>query len=122
MCEEAGEVLEPHLLTALMPSLEHAIFISDHFQLRPQVQNYELSRENKNGGEKFSFDVSLFERLVEKDSSMGCGLPYSTLQTQRRMHPSIAQLIRETLYPRLQDASSVSDYPMVKRLRKRLSG
>ncbi|EED17019.1 DNA-binding protein smubp-2, putative [Talaromyces stipitatus ATCC 10500] len=120
LCEEAGEVLESHLLTALLPSVEHAILIGDHCQLRPQVQNYDLSRENKNGGERYSLDVSLFERLVEKDSAMGCSLPYSTLQTQRRMHPSIAQLVRETLYPQLQDAPSVSEYPAVIGIRKRL--
>lgn len=120
LCEEAGEVLESHLLTALLPSVEHAVLIGDHYQLRPQVQNYELSRENKNGGERYSLDVSLFERLVETDSAMGCGLPYSTLQTQRRMHPSIAQLVRETLYPQLEDAPAVSEYPLVKGIRKRL--
>jgi hypothetical protein len=120
LCEEAGEVLEPHLLTALLPSVEHAILIGDHYQLRPQVQNYELSRENRNGGERYSLDVSLFERLVERDSAMGCALPYSTLQTQRRMHPSIAELVRETLYPQLQDAPSVSEYPFVKGIRRRL--
>ncbi|OKL63387.1 hypothetical protein UA08_01510 [Talaromyces atroroseus] len=120
LCEEAGEVLEAHLLTALLPSVEHAIFIGDHLQLRPQVQNYELSRENMNGGEKYSLDVSLFERLIESDSAMGSCLPYSTLQTQRRMHPSIAQLVRDTLYPRLQDASSVHEYPGVSGVRKRL--
>ncbi|KAI7969203.1 hypothetical protein EIK77_006108 [Talaromyces pinophilus] len=120
LCEEAGEVLEPHLLTALLPSVEHAILIGDHYQLRPQVQNYELSRENRNGGERYSLDVSLFERLVETDSAMGCAVPYSTLQTQRRMHPSIAELVRETLYPQLQDAPSVSEYPFVKGIRRRL--
>ncbi|KAL9094192.1 MAG: hypothetical protein Q9165_003607 [Trypethelium subeluteriae] len=46
ICEEAGEVLEAHLLTALLPSIEQAIFIGDPQQLRPQIQNYELSREN----------------------------------------------------------------------------
>ncbi|KAL3705514.1 hypothetical protein TMatcc_009186, partial [Talaromyces marneffei ATCC 18224] len=120
LCEEAGEVLESHLLTALLPSVEHAILIGDHYQLRPQVQNYELSRENKNGGDRYSLDVSMFERLVETGSAMGCGLPYSTLQTQRRMHPSIAQLVRETLYSHLQDAPSVSEYPSVEGIRKRL--
>ncbi|EED22474.1 NF-X1 finger and helicase domain protein, putative [Talaromyces stipitatus ATCC 10500] len=117
LCEEAGEVLEPHLLTALLPSVEHAILIGDHYQLRPQVQNYELSRENKNGGERYSLDVSLFERLVEIDSAMGC-VCIQYVQTQRRMHPSIAQLVRETLYPQLQDAPSVSDYPQVRGIRK----
>ena len=43
LCEEAGEVLESHLLTALLPHLEHAILIGDHQQLRPQIANYGLS-------------------------------------------------------------------------------
>ncbi|RHZ53052.1 hypothetical protein CDV55_103786 [Aspergillus turcosus] len=120
ICEEAGEVLEAHLLTALLPSVEHAILIGDHLQLRPQVQNYELSRENPRGGEKYSLDVSLFERLVESQSAMGLGLPFSTLETQRRMHPSIAQLIRDTLYPQIEDAESVSSYPQVVGMRRRL--
>ncbi|EYE96762.1 P-loop containing nucleoside triphosphate hydrolase protein [Aspergillus ruber CBS 135680] len=120
VCEEAGEVLESHLLTALLPSVEHLILIGDHMQLRPQVQNYNLSRENHNGGEQYSLDVSLFERLVNPDEGTGIRLPYSTLETQRRMHPSIAQLVRETLYHRLEDAPSVSQYPEVSGMRKRL--
>jgi hypothetical protein len=51
---------------------------------------------------------------------MGCGHPYATLETQRRMHPSIAQLVRDTLYPNLEDAPSVSEYPEVMGMRKRL--
>ncbi|ODM20268.1 hypothetical protein SI65_03321 [Aspergillus cristatus] len=120
LCEEAGEVLESHMLTALLPSVEHLILIGDHMQLRPQVQNYELSRENRNGGEQYSLDISLFERLVNPDEGTGVRLPYSTLETQRRMHPSIAQLVRKTLYPRLEDAPSVSQYPAVNGMRKRL--
>ncbi|KAL5048247.1 hypothetical protein BDW71DRAFT_213665 [Aspergillus fruticulosus] len=109
ICEEAGEVLEAHLLTALLPSVEHAILIGDHLQLRPQLQNYDLSRENPNGGDRYSLDLSLFERL-----------PYSTLETQRRMHPSIARLVRDTLYPDLKDAACVSQYPEVSGMKKRL--
>lgn len=120
LCEEAGEVLESHLLTVLLPSVEHLILIGDHMQLRPQVQNYELSCENHNGGEQYSLDVSLFERLVNPDEGTGVQVPFSTLETQRRMHPSIAQLVRETLYPRLEDAPSVSQYPDVSGMRKRL--
>jgi hypothetical protein len=37
LCEEAGEVLDSHLLTALLPSVEHAILIGDHLQLRPHI-------------------------------------------------------------------------------------
>ncbi|KAF5855487.1 hypothetical protein ETB97_009110 [Aspergillus alliaceus] len=119
MCEEAGEVLEAHLLTSLLPSAEHIILIGDHQQLRPQIQNYGLSRENRTG-QQYSLDRSLFERLVEPDDDIGIRIPFSTLETQRRMHPSIAQLVRDTLYPRLQDALSVSEYPEVAGMRKRL--
>lgn len=106
VCEEAGEVLEAHILTALLPSLEHVVLIGDHQQLRPQVQNYELSRESVRGA-KYSLDVSLFERLVHDPSGTQPKIPYCTLETQRRMHPSISQLIRNTLYPALKDAPNV---------------
>lgn len=46
MIEEAGEVLEAHTLTALLPSVEHAILIGDHEQLRPQSNNYEFQYDN----------------------------------------------------------------------------
>ena len=118
MIEEAGEVLEAHTLTALLPSVEHAILIGDHQQLRPQINNYEFQYENPQGA-KFSLDISLFERLIHPQSKY-LKLPYSSLEIQRRMHPSIAQLIRSTLYPKLQDHSSVSNYPEVDGMRKRL--
>ncbi|KAK1042871.1 hypothetical protein LTR74_018481 [Friedmanniomyces endolithicus] len=47
--EDAGEVLESHLVTALLPSVEHAILIGDHQQLRLYVQDYDLSTESKSG-------------------------------------------------------------------------
>lgn len=59
LCEEAGEVLEAHKLTALLPPVEHAILIGDHLQLRPQIQNYELQSTNPRG-EQYSLDMSLF--------------------------------------------------------------
>ncbi|KXG48936.1 uncharacterized protein PGRI_028060 [Penicillium griseofulvum] len=121
LCEEAGEVLESHILTAFLPSVEHAILIGDQQQLRPQVQNYDLSSENPRGGAQYSLDISLFERLVSSNKSpMGCGAPFSTLETQRRMHPSIARLIRETQYTKLKDDPSVSGYPEIMGMRKRL--
>lgn len=119
LCEEAGEVLEAHLLTALLPSVEHAILIGDHQQLRPHVQNYDLSSESKNG-EQYSLDVSLFERLIQPNNIIAQPLPYCTLEVQRRMHPSISQLVRQTLYPQLQDGPNVSSYPLVSGLRHRL--
>jgi len=118
MIEEAGEVLEAHTLTALLPSVEHAILIGDHEQLRPQINNYEFQYENPRGA-KFSLDISLFERLIHPQSGYP-KLPYSSLEVQRRMYPSIAELIRSTLYPKLQDHPSVSTYPEVDGMRKRL--
>lgn len=49
ICEEAGEVLEPHMLSALLPSVEHFVQIGDHQQLRPQINNYGLSLESQRG-------------------------------------------------------------------------
>ncbi|KAL8823199.1 MAG: hypothetical protein Q9191_006082 [Dirinaria sp. TL-2023a] len=116
--EEAGEVLEAHTLTAFLPSVEHAILIGDHEQLRPQINNYEFQHENPRGAQ-FSLDISLFERLIHPQTGY-LKLPYSSLEVQRRMHPSIAELIRSTLYPDLQDHSSVSKYPEVNGMRRRL--
>lgn len=118
VCEEAGEVLEAHTLTAFLPSVEHAILIGDHEQLRPHINNHELQHDHPRG-EKFSLDISLFERLVKPQSGY-LKVPYSSLTTQRRMHPSIAELIRATLYPRLEDHPSVLKYPALDGMRDRL--
>ncbi|THY95297.1 hypothetical protein D6C92_04467 [Aureobasidium pullulans] len=118
LCEEAGEVLESHLLTALLPSVEHAILIGDHLQLRPHVQCYELSQESVQG-RQYALDTSLFERLVDAAGG-GVRLPFSRLDTQRRMHPSISELVRSTLYPTLSDAPSTLVHPEVTGMRKRL--
>ena len=118
VCEEAGEVLEAHSLTILLPSIEHAIFIGDHEQLRPQINNYDLKHDNPQG-KKYSLDISLFERLVRPQAGH-LRVPYATLRTQRRMDPSIANLMRATLYPELEDHDTVTSYPQVDGMRKRL--
>jgi superfamily I DNA and/or RNA helicase len=119
LCEEAGEVLEAHLLTAMLPRIEHCILIGDHEQLRPQIANYELQSTNRRG-EQYSLDVSLFERLIHPPYPWSPKLAYSTLEVQRRMHPSISELVRKTLYPRLKDHASVLGYPQVTGISKRL--
>ena len=111
LCEEAGEVLEAHTLTAFLPGVEHAILIGDHEQLRPQINNYELQYDNPRG-KRYSLDISLFERLVELQMG-NLQVPLTTLKTQRGMHPSISELVRVPLYPALQDHPSVSEYPEV---------
>jgi hypothetical protein len=118
LVEEAGEVLEAHLLTAMLPSIEHAILIGDHQQLRPKAQNYELSCEHP--ASQIKLDISLFERLVHPEDWQSSAVPYVTLEVQRRMHPSISTLIRSTLYPDLQDSPQVANYPEVSGMRRRL--
>jgi len=119
LVEEAGEVLEAHSLASFPSSVEHAILIGDHLQLRPQVNNYDLSCESSHG-KQYSLDVSLFERLVHPFSQNMPLIPFSTLQTQRRMHPFIPELVRSTCYPQLQDAPNVEQYPEVSGMKKRL--
>ena len=68
-------------------------------------------------GKKYSLNVSLFERLV-RPAEPGLRVPYSTLEIQRRMHPSIAELVRQTLYPKLKDHPSVAIYPEVSGMRR----
>ena len=117
ICEEAGEILEAHTLTAFLPSIEHAILIGDQEQLRPQVKSFELRQDHKHG-KQYSLDVSLFERLVSPQ--FGMALPYKSLALQRRMHPSIADLTRKTIYHHVQDHEKVASYPGVAGMRKRL--
>ncbi|KAL8921443.1 MAG: hypothetical protein Q9172_004035 [Xanthocarpia lactea] len=120
ICEEAGEVLEAHILTALLPSIEHAILIGDHEQLRPQVKNYELCHDNPRG-KHIALDISLFERLVQRgDNAKIPSLPLSRLKIQRRMHPSIANLVRSTIYPDLEDYHTVLAYPSIDGMKDRL--
>ncbi|ROW01827.1 hypothetical protein VPNG_07777 [Cytospora leucostoma] len=119
ICEEAGEVLEAHILTTLLPSVEQAILIGDHLQLRPQIQDYKLQSTNPKG-QQYSLDMSLFERLVQPPHSSDLKLPVSVLETQRRMHPSIAEMVRSTLYNTLKNGGNVTKYPPVVGMKHRL--
>nr|XP_018911144.1 PREDICTED: NFX1-type zinc finger-containing protein 1-like [Bemisia tabaci] len=101
LVEEAGEILESHVLTALGPSTKHLILIGDHKQLRPRV-SYELSVEKGTG---YDLNRSLFERLILK------GFPHHTLFTQHRMRPEISSLIRKMTYSELKDADNTLNRP-----------
>ena len=57
LVEEAAEILEPCLISAISRSTQHLILIGDHKQLRPNVDTYKL-RIN------YNFDVSMMERLI----------------------------------------------------------
>ncbi|KAG8908691.1 hypothetical protein FRC01_007295 [Tulasnella sp. 417] len=108
LVEEAGQVLEAHILASLVPSIEHLILIGDPLQLRPTIANYQLSMENPRTGKVFRFDQSLMERLS------GMGLPMAQLDVQRRMRPRIADLVRRTLYPALKDHDLVQATPPIR--------
>ncbi|KKY26734.1 putative nfx1-type zinc finger-containing protein 1 [Phaeomoniella chlamydospora] len=101
ICEEAAEVLESHSLCTLLPSIEHAIFIGDPLQLRPQIEEPNLSLEQRHGFD-YRLDESLFERfMIPKDPWLDV-IPTSHLSVQRRMHPEISLITRLT-YPHLVD-------------------
>ena len=105
--EEAAEVLESHIISALNTGTQHLILIGDHKQLRPDPNEYELAT-------KYRLEISLFERLVMN------GFPHSTLQIQHRMRPQIAELVRGHIYDTLLDHESVQNYPNVKGMEKNL--
>ncbi|KAI1914222.1 hypothetical protein LOZ65_005668 [Ophidiomyces ophidiicola] len=117
ICEEAGEVLEAHMISALLPTVEHLIQIGDHEQLRPQINNFiGLSMESKQGV-LYQLDRSQFERLSVGEPGR-LRMPVAQLNVQRRMRPEISKLIRETIYPKLDDHPSTTNLPDVVGMRK----
>ncbi|RYP33869.1 hypothetical protein DL768_011074 [Monosporascus sp. mg162] len=106
LVEEAGEILESHILTALGSDSKQLILIGDHKQLRPKV-NFALSVEK---GDGYDLNRSLFERLVVR------GYPHHTLLQQHRMRPELADFVRELTYPNLVDARSTKSRPNIKGL------
>jgi AAA domain len=101
LVEEAGEILESHVLTALGSETDQLILIGDHKQLRPKA-HHDLSVEKQDG---YDLNRSLFERLVIK------GYPHETLSQQHRMRPEISSLVRHLTYPDLSDAPSTRGRP-----------
>ena len=127
--EEAGEVLECHTLTALSNSTQRMILIGDHKcvitsspslgvwftdsvictcrQLRPKVNDYELTVER---GDGYDLNRSLFERLVTE------GHPYRALSKQHRMRPEISALVHHLTYPDLTDGPGTASRPSIRGL------
>lgn len=111
LVEEAGEILECHVLAALSSSVRQLILIGDHKQLRPRYSNYALTVEK---GDGYDFNMSLFERLIRQ------GCPYTTLHTQHRMHPDIALFPRVLTYPELRDGPTTGDHPGITGMQDRV--
>ncbi|THH30127.1 hypothetical protein EUX98_g4067 [Antrodiella citrinella] len=112
LVEEAGQVLEAHVLGSLVPSVQHMILVGDPLQLRPTIENYSLSMDHPIGGQLYKFDMSLMERLSSS------GLTMSQINVQRRMRPQISNLIRTYLYPNLEDHELVKQHPDVRGMGK----
>ncbi|KAH9515709.1 NFX1-type zinc finger-containing protein 1 [Bulinus truncatus] len=102
--EEAAEVLEAHVITALNVNCQHLILIGDHQQLRPKPATFELERN-------FGLDVSLFERLIRNN------IPHVTLKIQHRMRPEVSQIIK-LIYPGLEDHPSVCRFHHIRGVSK----
>lgn len=111
LVEEAGEILEAHVITSLSPSVKQLILIGDHKQLRPKVNNYNLTVEK---GEGFDLNVSLFERLIRQ------GHRFAVLQEQFRSHPDISQFARLLAYPELKDGPKTHYHKPIRGLQKRV--
>ncbi|XP_071482959.1 NFX1-type zinc finger-containing protein 1-like [Diadema antillarum] len=103
--EEAAEVLEAHIITALHSSCQQLILIGDHQQLRPKPNVYMLAK-------KYHLDISLFERLINN------GFPFTQLQLQHRMHPQIADILRKHFYDVLDDHDTVKEFENIKGVSK----
>lgn len=99
--EEAAEVLEAHIVTALCNRTDHLILIGDHLQLRPNPAVYELAK-------KFNLEISLFERMINNQ------MEYYQLKQQHRMRPCISALLAPHIYKQLHDHPSVKNYENVK--------
>ncbi|KAJ4166175.1 hypothetical protein NW765_007402 [Fusarium oxysporum] len=112
LVEEAGEILEAHIITAMSASVKQLILIGDHKQLRPKVGNYVLTKEK---GEGYDLNVSLFERLVVQ------GRHFTALEEQHRSHPDISQYPRMLAYPELKDMPSTSDRQPIRGLKTRVT-
>lgn len=94
--EEAAEVLEAHIVTALSPGAQHLILIGDHKQLKPNPSVFTLAKQ-------YNLEVSLFERMVRN------GMKCHTLDTQHRMRPEIAGLMT-FIYDNLKNHVSVQNF------------
>ncbi|KAE9534042.1 hypothetical protein AGLY_008778 [Aphis glycines] len=105
--EEAAEVLETHIVSALTRHCQHLILIGDHKQLRPTNSVHKLAKD-------FNFNTSLFERMVNN------AVPYYTLSEQHRMRPEIASLITPSIYNELHNHVSVNNRENIRGVTKNM--
>ena len=83
--DESAQTTEPAALLAVSHGCERLVLVGDHKQLPAVV----FSKE----AQKLGFSVSLFERLIQKET-----FPSVLLNIQRRMHPLIAEWPSKAFY------------------------
>ena len=94
--DEAAQCVEPSLLIALRRGCKQCILVGDQKQLPATVFSENIK--------KVGYDRSLFQRLIES------GHPYTMLDTQYRMHPSISDFPSRRFYDGgLIDGANVED-------------
>jgi helicase required for RNAi-mediated heterochromatin assembly 1 len=100
LVEEAAETGEGSIISGLVETLEQLILVGDHQQLQARCSVRALEEA------PFHLKVSMFERLVNN------GFPFTMLNKQRRMIPTIRKLLciePNPFYRNLQDHESVLD-------------
>ncbi|CAH0548132.1 unnamed protein product [Brassicogethes aeneus] len=105
--EEAAEVLEAHIVSALTRHCQHLILIGDHQQLKPSTADFKMETT-------FKLGISLFERMI--NNKIEC----HTLNVQHRMRPEISALVAPTIYPDLVNHVSVENRPPIDGIEKNL--
>ncbi|CAF4522009.1 unnamed protein product [Rotaria sp. Silwood2] len=98
--EEAAEVFESHIVTAIGERIDHLILIGDHVQLRPSPNVYTLAKH-------FNLDVSLFERLIKNK------MPSVQLCVQHRSIPIISSLTHHFYDIPILNHESVYNHPSI---------
>jgi superfamily I DNA and/or RNA helicase len=98
--EEAAEIFESHIASALSKHCQHLILIGDHVQLRPKPNVYKLEKE-------YRLDVSLFERLLNNN------VEHVMLKCQHRMRPEISVLMNHFYRDQIENHESVHGRPDV---------
>ncbi|PKY56921.1 hypothetical protein RhiirA4_508542 [Rhizophagus irregularis] len=111
ICDNAGEVLEAHILSVLTRSTQHLILIGDHYQFRPHIATYCLSMDSQVGN-NYQLDKSLFQKLVYGDKAVK--IEKAQLLIQRRMRREVSDLIRYTIYSNLIDGDNTAKYENVR--------
>jgi helicase required for RNAi-mediated heterochromatin assembly 1 len=81
LIEEAAKTLEANVMAGMLESLEQLILVGDHQQLQASATIQALQQT------PYHLNVSMFERLVNN------GIPYTMLNTQRRMITDVRKLL-----------------------------